>query len=272
MARGLYCGVLFAIDPIVIEGRVLRTWLHHSDPAVQRCAGLALGAPIAIGADSAGARKLAHAWATSDSRQLRRAAIAAYGGLLGAWDTASAAPLKLFLIGQLSDQLRVEADLAMASLIVSGTDAVAARSTVITYLRLAAETPSSRNRAFGCLPPIVRSLNWPSSVCAESFVALREEKENWTGLIGLLGTALVSAAGIEAGQRSLGLFVRAAADGVLDYEVIEDVIREMRAGQRRLGNAPRLGRAVRRTLVMLSRSPDSGLRDVSAGLLEKFFD
>lgn len=266
-------GVLFAIDPVIIEGRVLRTWLHSRDPAVQRCAGLALGAPIAIGADSTGARKLAHAWATNNSREMRRAAVAAYGGLLGAWDTASAAPLKLFLIGQVTPDpgLRGEADLAMARLVVAGADSVAARSTVIAYLRMAAETSSTRDRAYGCLPLIIRLLNAPSSVCAESFAALREEEENWTVLIGLLGSALVSGVGREAGQLSLGLFVRAAADGALEYEVIEDVIRGMRAQQRRLGNAPRLGGAVRRTLVMLSRSTDLSVRDIALGLLNKFF-
>jgi hypothetical protein len=267
-------GVLFAIDPALIEGRVLRTWLHSREPAVQRCAGLALGAPVAIGTDVSGARKLAHAWATSDSRALRRAAVAAYGGLLGAWDTASAAPLKLFLIGEVTPDpgLRREADLAMARLVVSGADAVAARTTVIAYLNLAADTPSARNRAFGCLPPIVRALTWPSSVCAESFTAVRAEEENWSGLVNLLGTSLVSAAGLAPGQLTIGLFVRAVADGVVDYEVIEDVIRRMRAQQRLLGNTPRLGRAVRRALVKLSRSANDDVSDVAVGLLNKFFD
>ncbi|MGH3262878.1 MAG: hypothetical protein ACRDNS_12855, partial [Trebonia sp.] len=213
----------------------------------------------------------AHHWATSDSVALRRAAVAAYGGLLGAWDTASAAPLKLFLIGEFSERLRGEADLAMANLVVSGAEAVAARGTVIAYLKIAAQTRSTRARAFGCLPPIVRLLNWPSTVCTESFTALRAETENWTALASLLGSALVSATGMDAGHRCLALFVAAAADGTADHEVVENVIRDMRSAQRQLGNAPQLGRAVRRSLVRLWRSDSADVRDVATGLLKQFF-
>jgi hypothetical protein len=105
--------------------------------------------------------------------------VAAAGG--GAYVLPGLDDTALRALGGIAGQ-SIQADLAMASLIVSGEDAVAARSTVIAYLRPAAETPSSRSRAFGCLPPIVRSLNWPPSVCAESFAALRAEDENWTGL------------------------------------------------------------------------------------------
>jgi hypothetical protein len=264
-------GVLFAVDPAIIEARVLRNWLRTRNPAGRACAGLALGAPVAIDADCSGARKLAHHWATSDSVLLKEAAVAAYGGPLGAWDTASAAPLKLFLIGQARPELRGAADRAMASLIVSGAYAIAARTTVIAYLKLAAEIPSARDRAYGCLPGIVRALALRSTVCAESLAALRGEEENWAGLVELLGGALVSPAGVAAGQRSLELLVRAVADGRVDYEIVEDVIRGTRAAQRPLGNVPRLGTVIRRTLVMLSRSADGDVRDVVVGLLKQFF-
>ena len=130
-------GVLFAADPVLIEGRILRPWAHSDQSPLRRCAGLALGAPLAAGADPTPSRALAHAWGTSGSVNLREAAITAYGGLLGAWDPISAAPLKLFRIGQTTPVLRHDADLALARLMVAGAEASAAREGVLAYLKLA---------------------------------------------------------------------------------------------------------------------------------------
>lgn len=266
-------GALFAVDASTIQDLVLQPWLRDRNPAAQSCAGLALGTPIAIGADPASARKLANAWATNGSPEQRRAAIAAYGGLLGAWDTASAAPLKLFLIAQLDPDpmLRLEARLALARLVVQGAEAVAARSTVIAYLTVAIENRSTRHGAFDCLPWIARQLSQTHPVCVSSLAALRDEKENWSGLMRLFAAAFMSAAGQEAGRACLEYLVRAAARDSLDLDVVECVIRDMRTQRRPLGDGPRLRDAVRRALLPLSRSDNDHVRDVAKSLIHTFF-
>ena len=264
-------GALFATDPVLIEAQVLRPWALSRYDAERRCAGLALGTPVAMGAEPAAARTLAHAWATSDSLALRHAAVAAYGGLLGAWDAASAAPLKLFLIGQSTPPLREEANRAMASLVVAGAEAVSSRAWVIGYLQLAAADRSGQARVFSCLPPIVEALAAPNAVCAESLTALRAEPGSWAGLLGLVATAMVTPAGAACGRRCLSVFVRGTANGVLDHEVVEEVIRGMRESQRPSGMVPRLGSAVRRTLAALSRSGDENVKGAVNPLMQRFF-
>jgi hypothetical protein len=264
-------GVLFTVDPVLIEERVLRPWARHLQPAVRRCAGLALGAPLAIGADAAPARALANAWATNDSPSLREAAIAAYGGLLGAWDPSSAAVLKLFRIGQSAPDLQREADLAIARLMVAGAEASAGRAGVLVYLKLALADRSTRVRAFGCLPLVTEALCWSRPVCTESLAALRTEAENWAAFTGLLATAMVSPAGVRYGQHCLLALVRAVGRGAVDHDVIEDVIRGMKSSQLGLGTLPRLGSAIRRTLSTLRRSDDDTVADVATALSKQFY-
>ena len=240
-------------------------------PGLRSCAGLALGAPLATGADAAPSRALAHAWATSGSEKLREAAIAAYGGLLGAWDPGSAAPLKLFRIGQSAPSLALKADMAMARLMVAGAEATASRAGVLTYLKIAAADRSTRNRAFRCLPVLTDALTWPRPVCNESLSALRTEPANWDTLTGLLATAMVSPAGVNMGQRALAAVVRAVARGVIDNDVAEEMIRGMKRSQLGLGTIPRLGAAVRRALSALSRSGDDDIKDVSIVLIRQFY-
>jgi hypothetical protein len=265
-------GALFAIDPVNIEAQVLRPWALSRDAAQRRCAGIALGTPVAMGGDPTAARALAHAWAKSESAALQQAAVAAYGGLLGAWDGASAAPLKLFLIGQLTPPLRAETDWAMASLVVAGADAVGSRAWVIGYLKLVVTDRADQGRVFGCLPPIVAALAAPNTVCAESLAALRAEPDNWAGLLGLIGTAMVTPAGVAAGRECLSLLVGAAANGHIGHEVLEEVIRGMRASQRPFGTVSRLGSVIRRTLAALSRVGDEDVKGVAAVLMKRFFD
>lgn len=269
-------GVLLTIDPVLIEAKVLRRWLGSELPTLRRCAGLALGAPMAIGSDPATARRLAHAWATSDSTRLRQAAIAAYGGLLGAWDTASAAPLKLFVLGQLTPELRHEADRAIASLVVAGAEAVSARSAVISYLKLTLVDRASKPRMFGCLPVIVRALVQPDGLCMESLAALQAEPDSWRGFARLMATAMIEPAGLTAGQDCLALLVRAGALGIVDHDVIEKAIREMKESmkesQRPAGTIERLGSAIKRTLKAMTRSDDEDIAATASELLSQFFD
>jgi len=264
-------GVLFANDPVLIEERVLRPWARSDHPGLRSCAGLALGAPLATGADADPSRALAHAWATSGSAKLREAAIAAYGGLLGAWDPGSAASLKLFRIGQATPSLAPQAAMAMARLMVAGAEATTSRAGVLAYLKIAATDRSTRDTAFQCLPLITEALTWPRQVCAESLSALRAETGNWDTFTELLATALINPSGISPGQQALAIMVRAVARGNIDHDIAEDVIRRMKRSQLGLGTLPRLGATTRRALSALSRSSDDEIKDVSTALIRQFY-
>jgi hypothetical protein len=263
-------GVLLTTDPVLIEERVLRQWLNSPRAADRRCAGLALGAPVAIGSDPTTARRLANAWATSNSVRLRQAAIAAYGGLLGAWDAASAAPLKLFIIGQRTPELQTESDYALAHLVVAGAEATGARTSVISYLKLTLADRTNRTRMFGCLPIIAETLVRPQTVCVESFAALRAEPDNWRNFLGLIATAMTEPMGMTYGQECLSRLVQASARDLIDHEVVEDAIRSMKESQRQTGNLQRLRSAVRRTLGPLSRTDHEQTATTANALMRRF--
>jgi hypothetical protein len=264
-------GALFAADPVLVEAQVLRPWAKSDRAPLRRCAGIALGTPIAMGADPAASRALAHSWASSSSPNLQHAAVAAYGGLLGAWDAPSAAPLKLFRIGQVIPDLRREADWALASLLVAGREASSARSWTLGYLNLVSTDPFLQPRAFGCLPRIVAALVAPNPVCVESLSALRGESETWSILNGLLGAALVTPAGVAAGRDSVALVIAAIARDHVEIEFAEDLVRGMRAAQRQRGSVGKLGAVLRRSLAAVTRSGSDEEKAVAAALMTRFF-
>ena len=214
---------------------------------------------------------LAHAWSTSSSAALRHAAVAAYGGLLGAWDAASAAPWKLLVIGESTPELRRECDLALATLLIAGAEAAASRAWLIGYLTLVAEDRNWQSRIFGCLPFMVGALVSPNKVCAESLAALRDEPGSWAGLNALIAMAFVTPRGVADGRECLYLFTRAAAAGHLDHDILADLLRGMKDSQRDRGRVGRLGSVVRRSLAALSRSGDEGIRTIAAELTQRFF-
>ena len=265
-------GALFAVDPVLIEAQVLRPWAMSQDSARRQCAGLALGTPIATGADPSNARTLAHAWSTSSSVALRHAAVAAYGGLLGAWDAASAAPWKLLIIGQSTPELRRESDLALASLLIAGPEAAASRAWLIGYLKLVAEDRMWQSRIFGCLPLMVGALVSPNKVCTESLAAMRAEPRSWAGLNALIATALVTPRGVADGRRCLFLFIHAAAAGHFDHEILGDLLRGMKDSQREWGRVGRLGSVVRRSLAAFTRSGDETVKHIAGELTKSFFN
>ncbi len=264
-------GVLFSVDPALIEARVLRPWLDSDLRPLIRCAGLALGAPVAVGDDPSAARRLAHFWATSGQQPARLAAIAAYGGLLGAWDVSSAAPLKLFALCQVSPELRGEAQAALARLVVAGADAVSARTAVISYLNLSIADRAARALVYDCLPAVAGALVRPDAICAGSLAALREETGNWLGLAGLIAMALTEPGRSDHGPHCLGLFVQASASGEHDQDLVEDLIRGMRGTCRSPQGEERLGLAIKRALAGFTRSDDEQVSARARALLRSFF-
>lgn len=265
-------GVLFSLDPVIAESQILRPWAEHASADFRRCAGMALGAPIAIGDDPAPARRLATVWSVDASLELRHAATVAYGGLLGAWDTASSAPWQLVRIGALTPPLRLEADLGLANLVVAGAEAVSARSTVLAYLRLLADGHTERQRVFGCLPLLIGALLRPQPVCRESFDAVQRERDNWDALLSMVALALVTPEGVPYGSAVIGLLLHGAARGRLDLELVEDVVRSLKDARRPHGDVPRLGATLRRVLSASKRSHDREVGSVAAELMRRFFE
>jgi hypothetical protein len=264
-------GALFAADPVLVEAQVLRPWAKSVKAPLRRCAGVALGTPIAMGADPSASRALAHSWASSSSPHLQHAAVSAYGGLLGAWDAPSAAPLKLFRIGQVNLALRREADWGLASLIVAGREASSSRSWTLGYLKLVSGDPFLQPRVFGCLPRIAAALVAPNAVCVESLSALRGESEAWSTLHELLGTALVTPAGVAAGRDSIELVITAVARDHVEIEVAEELVRGMRGMQRQRGTVGKLGTVLRRSLAAVGRSGNDEEKAVATALMTRFF-
>jgi hypothetical protein len=264
-------GALFAADPVLVEAQVLGPWAKSDKAALRRCAGIALGTPIAMGADPSASRALAHSWASSSSPRLQHAAVAAYGGLLGAWDAPSAAPLKLFRIGQIIPGLRREADWGLANLIVAGREASSSRSWTLGYLKLVSADPFLQPRVFACLPRIVAAMVTPLPVCVESLSALRGESEAWSTLHDLLSTALVTPSGVAAGRGSIELLIAAIARDHAEIELAEDLVRGMRTAQRQRGMVGKLAAVVRRSLATVTRSGTDEEKAVARALMSRFF-
>lgn len=264
-------GVLFSVDPVLVESQILRPWALHDRAIFRHCAGVALGAPIAIGADPEPARLLAHQWISGDNVRYQEAAIAAYGGLLGAWDTTSSAPLKLIRIGNRTPRLRPVADGALANLVVAGAEAMTSRSLVLNYLLLLVRDRYDRDRVFACLPVVVGTLLSGEVICRRSLDAIQEEPDNWLALAEIIGCTLTTPSGASAGAAAIEMFVRAAGRGRIDMEVTERVIRDIKKSQQRVGAVRRLKPVLQRELRRLARSRDESTAAVASSLTRQFF-
>lgn len=215
-------GIIFARDPITAETELLRRWALDDELYLHACAGLALGVPVAIGADPAAARALVRAWGSSDNLCLRHVAVLAYGGLLGAWDPGSAAPSHLWRIAAETPALRRSADISLAALTAAGASASRARATVLGVLCAQAALRRPPVRAFELLPLIVEHLTARETVARESLTALlgEQERDSLTALTGLLAQALLMAQGYESGCAVLQRLLEAMAESRVDEETV----------------------------------------------------
>jgi hypothetical protein len=264
-------GILFAKEPITAERELLRLWALDGSAALCECAGLALGIPVLLGSDPAPARALAYAWSEPHSgRNRRHAAIAAYGGPLGAWDSGSAAPAHLWRIpseqprvldeDEAVEQIRLRsaADSALAGLVVAGAEAGQVRAAVVGLLAAQAEERHERRRAFELLPRIIRRLVRNDELARASLAALLDDAEqaSFAELAALLASAFDVPTGFASARSAFLALLDAVAAGRIDQGVVNRVIRAMKAGARP-GRLSALGQQLQRILTVERRRQDA---------------
>jgi len=264
-------GSLFIAEPMVGERELLRSWALDGRRSQLACAGLALGVPVALGADPTPSRTLAHGWVTSQNRCYQRAAIAAYGGLLGAWDPGSAAPFHLWRVGAETPELRRVADTSLAGLVAAGGEAGRARATVISLLAAEAEQKPDPRRSYELLPLVVGRLAGGSRAARESFAALlaEAERESLVKLAGLFAQAFDSPRGQASARTALRVVLGALAGNRIDHAMVNRLIREMKAATCP-GRRSALGSQIERAL-NAERRVDGPRRAVADAVHATFF-
>jgi len=274
-------GILFMKEPVTAERELLRPWALDGRISLCECAGLAIGIPVVLGSDPMSARALAYAWSEPHSgAKRRRAAIAAYGGPLGVWDSGSAAPAHLWRIPaeprrerdeedvrQLTEraQLRWAADNALAGLVAAGSEAGQVRATVIGLLASQAEERHERRRAFELLPKVIRRLTRGDELARASLAALLDdaEQESFAELAALLARAFDVPLGFASARAALLALLDALGDGQIDQEIVNRVIRAIKAGANR-GRRSALGRQLERVLTVERRGDNARSRAARA--------
>jgi hypothetical protein len=272
-------GMLFAKEPATAERELLRPWALDGRLTLCECAGLAIGIPVLLGNDPASARALAYSWSEPrNGVKRRRAAIAAYGGPLGAWDSGSAGPAHLWRIpeearGTSDDedvrkaaeraQLRRAADNALASLVAAGAEAGQVRATVIGLLSSQAEIRQERQRAFELLPKVMHRLTRGDELARRALAALLSDAEqaSFVELTVLLARAFDVPSGFASARAALLVLLNAYSVGWIDQEVVNTFIRAMKSGARP-GRLPALGNQLDRVLTVERR--DDGARGRAA--------
>jgi hypothetical protein len=272
-------GMLFAKEPATAERELLRPWALDGRLTLCECAGLAIGIPVLLGNDPASARALAYSWSEPRSGvKRRRAAIAAYGGPLGAWDNGSAAPAHLWRIPdeprRAPDdederraaermQLRHAADNALASLVAAGAEAGQVRATVIGLLSSQADERQERQRAYELLPKVLHRLTRGDEMGRASLAALLDDAEqaSFVELTTLLARAFDVPSGFASARAALLVLLDAHGTGWIDQDIMNKIIRAMKAGTRP-GRLPALGKQIERVLAVERR--DDGARGRAA--------
>jgi hypothetical protein len=278
-------GILFAKEPVTAERELLRPWALDGRRNLSACAGLAIGIPILLGADPAPPRALAYIWSTPRSGANRaRAAIAAYAGPLGVWDLGSGAPAQLWRIAADARErtsshsgshgaLRRAADSALAALTAAGAEASHARQTVIGLLSAQAESQQMRDRihAFGLLPRVLHRLTRRDNLARMSLTAFLSDSEqtSFLALTGLLAQALDVPAGAEHGRAAIVTLLDALGAGSIDQDVVNQIVRGMKAGARP-GRRAALGQQLERVL-SVERRRDSARGRAAAAVHATFF-
>lgn len=263
-------GMLLAKEPVTAERELLRPWALDGRLTLCECAGLAIGIPVLLGHDPTPARELAYVWSEPRSgAKRRRAAIAAYGGPFGAWDGGAAAPAQLWRIpteplGATRDhdtqraaeraQLRRAADDALAGLVAAGGEAGQVRATVISLLVTQAEEREERERAYGLLPKIMRRLARRDELARSSLAALLDDAEqtSFAELTALLAHAFDTPPGFASARAALWALLDALGAGRIDEEVVNRIVRGMKAGARP-GRRSGLGQQLERVLAVERR-------------------
>ena len=232
------------------ERELLRPWALSESPRQQDCAALALGVPVATGADPTAARLLAKTWAGGASARLQRVAVVAYGGPLGVWDPGAAAPGQLWRIPAETPQLRNLADRSLASLVGGGADAARVRAAVISLLRGQAERRLSQRRVFAILPLLLSRLTGRNGLARDSLRALlgETERESLSELATMLVMAFDAPGGYESAKKAIHITLKALSKGEIDNDTVVRLLAEMRTAGRMRQRLPQFESQLERVL------------------------
>jgi hypothetical protein len=265
-------GILFAVDPVTIERELLRPWALDGRAGPRNSVGLALGMPAAIGSDSTSSRRLLRQWSTSANPNLRKAAIAGYGGPLGVWDPSAAAVSNLWTTGWVRPELAPLADRSLAALFCGGGAAGRARHTATEFLLERAESKDA-TRVYGVLPLVLQALTSGSRMARESLQAVLSDEETTTreGIAALLAIAFDSRAGRDDAKDAVGVLLAAGERGRIDRGEVELLIRETKQAAHRRDRLPQLGSLLQQTLKSEERR-DRGSREMARSVYETFYD
>jgi hypothetical protein len=243
-------GVLFTIDPLVAQGELIDPWVANGSRRHVSCAGQALGTPAAIGEDPASSRRLVARWAGAGESNRRRAAIFAYGGLLGVYDPGARAARALWDIGVDDARLRGMADRALVFLLAGGPDAAYARSSVIALIAARAGRHPEPRRAYALLPRVMGVLAAPDAVSRGSLTELLDdaERESFATLAATMARGFDQPTGRDSADAALRVLLRRLGEGAIDQDVVNRLIRAMKQAARERGRLAALGTQIERVL------------------------
>ena len=265
-------GILFAIEPIVAESRILRPWALSDLPRQRGCVGLALGVPATIGDDPTPARSLARNWGNGPNLALRHAAVTAYGGLLGAWDSGAAAAARLWIVGEETPELRAAADASLAWLVAAGTDAGEARAAVLGVMIALLDIDRTPRRVYEFLPRAVARLVAGDGAARDSLDALftEREAESLAALATLFARAFDAPAGHSSARVAFHLLLEAVSGGIVKTDVALELVREMKVAARKRSRLSAFGSQLERALLAEIRGRNP-LRDAAQSIHSTFF-
>ena len=272
-AAAVTAGTLFAADPIAAERELIRPWALDGRPRQRYCAGLALGVPVARGADPLPARTLAKSWAESSAPSLLRAAIAAYGGPLGIWDPDAAAPTHLWRMAHRASELRRPAERALASLVAGGSEAARTRAAAIALLLAETEDkPVPPTRVYSLLPLLMARLSAGDRKARGSLSALVDgsEPESLTSLATLMAKTFDAPTGQRNAFSATRILLTAISEGRIDRDVLDTLVAEMVAAAAKRGRKPQFESQLARVLRAESRGQNP-LREVASSVYDTFY-
>ncbi|TDW21794.1 hypothetical protein [Kribbella kalugense] len=268
-------GVLLTIDPRYVESNLIRPWaLGRYWPSV--AAAQALGVPTILNIPSDIGQRLADAWIAGSSFDLRFCAIVAYGGLLGAWDVESEAPVRLWLETFAEDDLAPVAARRLGMLCAAGDDARLVRLTVLNLLleissgQWAGTRPEMR-QAMWVFGYAVDSLADEDEASSDSLRSLLggEEAEARDAFVELLARTWSAPYARWATEKTVTALVHAVEGEVIERRVLAELIRCAKDAARKLGTLAELGGALCRALALERRKNPDGV--VARRLLDQFF-
>ncbi|GAA1515036.1 hypothetical protein [Kribbella lupini] len=270
----LAAGVLLGADPRYVVEALLRVWALSGERHLIEAAATALGVPTVLNDRTTVGRQLASTWIGDDNDNLRRCAVLAYAGPLGAWDLGCGAPGRLWrtVIHDDDEELREMAAHGLAALCAAGTSAAQIRFTVLNLLATQAGTRRSTSRqALEIFGLVVGYLTADRSPDRDSFDALLDPAESpaLDAFCSLLARCWSMPLAKDVGDYVTSFLVAGAEDQAFRFEALLDLVRMAKAVSRRTGTAPSLGLGLRRGLVLeLRANPDS---TVATRLLRQFF-